>query len=124
MGAPADNEITVLAVLAAYVILGLAFAWLMTRRADRLIAEIRHRDPEGLWKDLGSPRDLREATRDPQRRWTRLLRNGRYRSKCSPGLSARIDDFVRHLNGGLLVLTALGVGILYTYWDVIGPKLF
>jgi hypothetical protein len=123
MSVTTDNEITVLAVLVAYIVLALGYAWLMTRRADRLIAQIRQRDPDGLWKELGSPRNLKEATRDPRRRWSKLLRDGRYRRLCSPDMSARIEDFLRHLNAGMLALALLGGAILYRYWDIFRPLL-
>jgi len=113
------NELALVAVGISYIALVGLFAWVMSRRGDRLLRDIREQGPEGLWEELGSPESLQEAFQKGNFTLRKFIRSGDYRTRCHPILASSIDDYRRFTNIGLLGLAALGIGIFVVFWPLL-----
>ena len=98
-----------------YLVLVGYFVVIMRRQADALVRALETEGPDGLWQELGAPATMRDAVRDPKRRWTKFIRSGQYRTRCSPTLVAKIDAFRTFTNRGLLLTALVGGLVLLTF---------
>ncbi len=116
------DQITLAVIAIAFMALVGAFAWLMNRKGNALIRNIKDKGPEGLWDELGAPNTIQDAVRDPEQRWVCFIRSRKYRTRCHPNLAAEIDGFLTAAKWGRLVLAIASLGIVYLFWPLMGSK--
>jgi hypothetical protein len=81
----------------------------------RVLSEIV--DPE-VWQALGAPESLKDAMKDPDRRWHKFLRSGEYRRQCDDVAVALIDDFRRRTYVMLAVCVIGGLLLIIRFWPL------
>jgi hypothetical protein len=107
----------------AFIVVVLAWIFFSEAQSKAMLRDVGDRmDPE-LWRELGAPRTMKEAVADPDKRWIRFVRSGRYRDQCGAEVIAIIDGFRRRMNIMMIVIGVAACVILYRFWPLLGPAL-
>ena len=115
---------SLLVVGLAYLFITIVWVLTLAHRANILLREVKERIDPALWDELGAPASMKAAIADPERRWTRFIRSGEYKKRCSTDVIGLIDDHRSRTNRMLIILGIAAGLILYRFWPLLAPPFF
>jgi hypothetical protein len=117
------DEQSLLLAGGGYLLIVIVWIWTLSVRSKVLLRDIAARIDPSLWQELGAPTSMKQAMKDPERRWMKFIRSGEFRRRCSTEVIDLIDDYRQRSNRMLIILGIGGALLLYRYRAILLPQL-
>lgn len=116
------DEQTLLIVGIGYIVALVIWILSLVARARTLLRVLGETMDPDLWQAIGAPGSLKDAMRDPHKRWFRFLNTGEYLRQCDDVAIALIDDYRRRTRLMLAVFAISGLLLLVRFWPLLAPE--